>query len=251
MMKLLKYEWKRNANTLLSVFFVLIVAQIAVATVGHYRNWVDAAILTLTILLYVAAAMIMIVTVSKTFSYNIRAYHRRLLPVHSVWTILSPLLLSWIVLIVLLGIIAIHGGLYIQFLGFPFEIQELFRSIHLSDWLLNIGLIVWAYTLLIVMIFVSMLIGASVSIRGKAGTWMGILAFIIIQYVLFWLEDLFFKDADTSNFMFGVFESESGSVTVQAGGFNFMAWGPFLFELVVAGLLVWLMSYLLKRRAEI
>lgn len=251
MMKLLKYEWKRNANTLLSVFFVLIVAQIAVATVGHYRNWMDAAIVTLAIMIYVAAAMIMIVTVSKTFGYNIRAYHRRLLPVHPVWAILSPLLLSWLVLIVLLGIIAIHGGLYIQFLGYPLGLDQPMSSLAIGDWLLVVGQIAWLYTLLIVMVFVSMLIGASVSIRGKLGTWISILAFFIVQYVISWVENLFFKDIDTSAFMFGVFEAESGSVTVETGGFNFLAWGPFLFELGVVCLFVWLMSYLLKRRVEI
>ncbi|WP_018753708.1 hypothetical protein [Paenibacillus sanguinis] len=246
MMMLLKYEWKRNANTLLSVFFVLIVAQIVVATVGHYGNWIDAGTVALSIMMYVAAVMIMIVTVSKTFSYNIRAYHWRLLPVHPVWTILSPLLLSWLVLIVLLGIMAIHGGLYFQFSDYPFGLEQVVNSLVLGDWLLVVGQIVWLYTLLIIVIFVSMLIGASVSIRGKAGIWIAILSFFIIQYVLFWVEDVFFSE-DTSGFMSGVLESESGAVTIEA----VLTWGPFLFEFVVVCLFVWMMSYLLKRRVQI
>ena len=251
MMKLMKYEWKRNANTLLSVFFVLVVAQLAVAIVGHYQNWLEPAIVALDIMMYLAAAVIMIVTVCKTFSYNIRAYHRRLLPVHPVLTILAPLLLSWIVLIVLMGIIAIHGRLYIQFLGYPLELGQLLGFLSSSDWLLVVGQIAWLYTLLILMVFVSMVIGASVSIRGKAGAWVSILMFIIIQYAISWLENFIFEDLVSSSFMFGVFEAESGSVTIEAGGFNFLTWGPFLLELGFAGVFIWLMSYLLERRVEI
>ena len=48
----------------------------------------------LSMLAYGSVSVLLLVVTGKNFGYNIKAYHRRLLPVHSVWNVVSSLLLA-------------------------------------------------------------------------------------------------------------------------------------------------------------
>ncbi|GJM83916.1 hypothetical protein HMSSN139_64120 [Paenibacillus sp. HMSSN-139] len=67
MMKLLKYDIKQNANTVLGLAAVLVIVQGLLSIAGNLRNWDGEAIFVLTIVLYLAAAIILIVQACKTF----------------------------------------------------------------------------------------------------------------------------------------------------------------------------------------
>ena len=87
--------------------------------------------LGLSMLAYGSVSVLLLVVTGKNFGYNIKAYHRRLLPVHSVWNVVSSLLLACSLLV--LGILmALHLWYYlnadiweyINFLMFPFRIMS-------------------------------------------------------------------------------------------------------------------------------
>ncbi|MGV2795207.1 hypothetical protein GNF78_18590, partial [Clostridium perfringens] len=92
MMKLLKYDWKRNANTFSGLLAVLVLVQIILSMIGKVRGWDESVIVVSSFIFYVTAGIITMILVCNTFESNIKAYHRRLLPVHPAWTVLSSLL---------------------------------------------------------------------------------------------------------------------------------------------------------------
>ncbi|WP_178023526.1 hypothetical protein [uncultured Paenibacillus sp.] len=252
MMKLLKYDIKQNANTVLGLAAVLVIVQGLLSIAGNLRNWDGEAIFVLTIVLYLAAAIILIVQACKTFAYNIKAYHRRLLPLHPVWTILSSLLFSWIVALMIAGIIAVHAAIYFSLAKIPIDFVSI-ELVGIKDVILMIISIVWIYTLLILTIFTSITIGASVSIQGKAGTWVGIISFFVIQNGMSWLESLLFGGNDSSMLNYGTIHFGT-SEEIQSGtaeAVNIMSLGSFLFEVALVALMVYAISYLLRKRVQI
>lgn len=252
MMKLLKYDIKQNANTVLGLAAVLVIVQGLLSVTGNLRHWEGEAIFVLTIVLYLAAAIILIVQACKTFAFNIKAYHRRLLPLHPVWTILSSLLFSWLVALMIAGIIAIHTAIYFSLAKVPIDFVSI-ELVGVKDVLLMILSIVWVYTLLILTIFMSITIGASVSIQGKAGTWVGIISFFVIQNGMSWLESLLFGGKDTSMLKYGTihFGTSEEIRTGAAEAVNILSLGTILFEVAVAALMFYAISYLLSKRVQI
>lgn len=133
MMKLLKYDWKRNANTFLGMVAILAIAQLLITWFGITKNWTAEITVVLIVMLYASALIFVTVLGCKTFDHNIKAYNRRLLPVHPVWSVISSLLLSWIFVLTVVAIAAIHGGVYLNIAealpGFNGLTGELLRDI--------------------------------------------------------------------------------------------------------------------------
>ncbi|MGP0584319.1 hypothetical protein [Paenibacillus timonensis] len=252
MMKLLKYDIKQNANTLLGLAAVLVIVQGLLSIAGNLRHWDPEAIFVLTIVLYLTAAIIMIVQACKTFASSIKAYHRRLLPLHPIWTILSSLLFSWLVALMIVVIIGAHAALYLSLAQIPIDFVSI-ELVGVKDVILIVLSIIWVYTLLILTIFISITIGASVSIQGKAGTWVGIISFFLIQNGISWLESLLFGGNDTTMLNYGTIRIGTSEEirTGTAEAVNFMSLGPLLFEVVLAGLMIYVISYLLRKRVQI
>jgi hypothetical protein len=252
MMKLLKYDIKQNANTVLGLAAVLVIVQGLLSITGNLRQWDGEAIFALTLILYLAAAIILIVQACKTYAYNIKAYHRRLLPLHPVWTILSSLLFSWLVALMITVIVVIHTAAYFSLARIPIDFVSI-KLEGLKDILFMILAIIWVYTLMILTIFMSITIGASVSIQGKAGTWVGIISFFVIQTGISWLEGLIFGGKESSLLNFGTIQfgtsEEIRTGTAEASNIFFL--GPLLFEVVFAALMVYAISYLLSKRVQI
>lgn len=252
MMKLLKYDIKQNANTLLGLAAVLVIVQGFLSIAGNLRHWDGEIIFVLTLVLYLTAAIIMIVQACKTFANNIKAYHRRLLPLHPIWTILSSLLFSWLVGLMITVIIAVHASLYLSLAKVAIDFVSI-ELVGVKDVILMIFSIIWVYTLLILTIFTSITIGASVSIQGKAGTWVGIISFFLIQNGISWLENLLFGENDTTMLNYGTihFGTSEEIRTGTAEAVNIMSLGSLLFEVVLAGLMIYTISYLLSKRVQI
>lgn len=253
MMNLLKYDWKRNANTFLGMAVVLLILEALIAYFGIRQEWGSEAILPLSILLYSCAGVFLIVLGCKTFEHNLKAYHRRLLPLHPVWAVFSAILLSWVSLLLLLALMFIHALVldYTSILG----LEELLDSVRAKEVFYIFLLGMWQYTLLIITIFLAITVGAMVSIRGKAGTWVGILFFFVIQNVIGLLERWFFGGGKGNLYNFGSISVDTGPSEMSAGvtvtqltGFN---WGAIVFELSIVALMVWVIAYIINRKLEI
>lgn len=252
MMKLLKYDWKRNANTFLGMVAILAIAELLITWFGITRNWATEITVVLIVILYASAGIFVIVLGSKTFDHNIKAYHRRLLPVHPVWSVISSFLLCWIFILTVLAIMAVHGLVYLNIATLPG-----FNGLNgemIKDIVVIFLLGVWQYSLFIIMIFLAIAIGAAISIRGKGGTWVGILTFFVIQYVIGVIEKALFG-AEFGVFSVGIFSAETGAgeMSAEFSSENMFGlhWGAFAVEAVFMGLMVWLISYLINRKMEI
>ena len=70
--------------------------------------------LGLSMLAYGSVSVLLLVVTGKNFGYNIKAYHRRLLPVHSVWNVVSSLLLACVSLLALGILMALHLWYYLN-----------------------------------------------------------------------------------------------------------------------------------------
>lgn len=252
MLRLLKYDWKRNANLSLGLLAVLVFLQIVIGVVGNTRNWEQSVIFVLSFMLYAMTGIILIILASKTYENNMKAYSRRLLPIRPMWSAVSSIVLFWLFSAVLGAIVFIHYWIYSQFVypgsWWPHELAVA----DMLDGFKIIFIIGWSLTFLMMSILLSMTIGASVSLRGKAGTWVGILAFIVIQNVLSWVEHLLFGGYDTMLFRIGSIDYSNEAVNAEVmSTVPLLSIGPLLFEGAVIVLMLLVINYLMSKKVEI
>lgn len=240
-MRLLKYDWKRNSTTLLGALVVLIIVQTAIVVGGIMWGWIPVGMLGLNLLGYSSAGVLLVVLVVKTFDYNIKSYQRRLLPIHSIWTILSPLLMGCIGVLVLGAMALIHLWLHFNILGLhPFEME--FNVIFKSwDFFIVMIMLVWNFIFIVLTIFFATAV--SRSIPSKAGVWVGILVFVMLHYVIGWVSQMLFGTG---------YWSHTGSIDEGGVFFQFgptgQSWGDAIFELIVSILLLYATAYLIERK---
>lgn len=256
MMKLLKYDLKRNAATFLSVGTILVLLQLIVSVVGNVRGWSQISILVLSLVLYSFTATLSVILVTITYRNNIKAYSRRLLPKRSIDTVLSVLILGWITGIVLLAIALLHGVIYNSFAGIVSAdaIADIFNSF--SDILIVLFQLFWAYTFLFVTIILSSTISAS--IKGKVGRWIGIVSFFTIQSVLAWVEMKLLKVSENG---MGLVISRGTEVKISnvadGGQLTFdrsllsIEWSSVALELVFIALILYATVLLLNRKEQV
>ena len=250
MMNLLKYDFKRNAMTILGVMAVLILTQVSMMIFIHNET----ILVGLTILAYIIAGVILFITPIRTFSHNLKAYHRKLLPVHTLKGILSPIVMGGLSLLGLGIIAAVHGSVYLSIYGNIDFMIDLIRSTPLSTITLLLSAI-WTVIHVLVVIFLSVTIATS--IRGKGGTWIGIVSFFILVYGLSGVESILF-----GNFDGGIFDVVALQMNESVNGvstnmrFNPMDGyggmiGVFIFELVCSVVFMYIMVKLIDRKVEV
>ena len=195
MMTLLKYDFKRNGSRLLGVMAVLILVQISIMLFIDNNM-----ILTgLTIFAYIIAGVILFITPIQTFSYNLKAYHRKLLPVYTLKSILSPMVMCGVCLLVLSLMAGIHGYVYLSNYGAIDGIMEQIKVYPLET-VMTLFSAVWMIINILITIFLSITIAAS--IRMKGSTWIGIAFFFLIVNGLSWIESWFTTESD-----WGIFQA--------------------------------------------
>ncbi|TCM99297.1 hypothetical protein EV294_102590 [Paenibacillus sp. BK033] len=247
LLKLVKYDWKRNAGFLLIVGALFVITGGALTVYGEVKNLESDLIYVLTFLLYLAVTISLCVTVCRTFERNLRYFNRRLLPLPALYTVLSPLLLGIAGLIV----IGVAGVIHLLVLGGVVD------TIHLRvfDILADRGF--WAMlisSILFVTIIFSSITVAKV-FRGKKGSWIGAALFIGLQLAVQWVETKLFPNMNVSTDQFfksvnvKITDSADQVVHVQASVPNF--WGPLLYEAVIIVLLVYMMTYLINRKIQV
>ncbi|PAK49101.1 hypothetical protein [Paenibacillus sp. 7541] len=241
MMRLLKYDWKRNSTTVLGALVVLIIAQIAIMVMGFMWGWLPAAMLGLGIMAYSSVGVLMVVLVVKTFDYNIKSYQRRLLPLHSIWSILSPLLMGCLGVLCLGAVVLLHLWMYFNLLGLHDSSLAFHTVFDNWDYLKALIMLVWNFIFLMLTIFFATAVSRTTSSR--AGVWIGILTFLVLHSIIGWVSQKLFGDG---------YWSQSGSINEEGVFFQLgpvgQSWGDAILEVIVSILLLYATAYLIERK---
>lgn len=239
MLKLVKYDFRRNRDLILAVFVITILAQIWIG----FANFSDQELFSLNIVTYVIAAVILLIFALRTYAHNLKSYNRRLLPVQIHNTVLTPLLLF---LALLLGVIImayIHLGVYIMMYSTSFLPVNFFP---ISSYALL--LIIWSAAFSMLLVMISITVAQSVRVKGRV--WIGLASFCVIQYVISFIEKRLFDHTFIS--LEDAFQFKVIDETARFNGMEiyFLGLLPTLFEAVIAVILVIVIIKLVKKRVE-
>lgn len=251
MIKLLKYDWKRSNDGILSTLAIFIILEAAFSITGLTRNWDEGLITAFSIFGYVMVFILLFIHCCRTFERNIKSYSRRLLPLHPINGIGAAILLGWIIMLLVLIIAAIHIAIFIAFSDM--DIQYFKEHVSLENGAL-FGMVIsyiWMYTSFMLSILCSITVARS--FRVKHSTWIGIVFFFGVQSIASWLTYQLF---DQREGMMGIVsvnvpQSNSGSVTFGSSFNVDFLFGPFLLDLAFTLGYLFLMIYLLKKKVEI
>lgn len=251
MIKLLKYDWKRNSDGILSTFAILIIVQAVLTILGLTRNWDEIVLVSLSVFIYSLTGILLFINCCRTIDHNIKSYSRRLLTLHPLNGVGAVIILSWFVMMAVVVIAAIHLWIYAAYSDWDTSLLK-------QSELWNIGSImgivlqtVWGYTGILVAILLSITVARSFRVKGS--TWIGILFFIILQSVYSWLEHLLFNNNEVSLGIISMDITDSNDASLSFFSnmnIKFLI-GPFLMELVFFIGYLYLMSYLLNKKVEI
>ena len=246
MMTLLKYDFRRNWNTLLAGLVILMIIQ-----VGQTILMSPVTGSLLGIMAYVGAGVAIFVKMIKTYTANIRSYNRRLIPVTSLSHVLSPIIFGILCGLGLMLLSFTHGYLYITMkLGMNLSSYLDMPNINITNIISILLFTGWIVMFMTIIIFFS--ISVAGTFRWKTGPWIGIVAFLILINLISWLENMIFAGKFTPNDMIQFTEGSAG-ISITASG-NIWAdgrWGSTVFEMALALLLVWAMVYLNNKKVEV
>lgn len=246
MMKLLKYDLRRNANLLLAVCAVLILCELALILSPAMLE----VKLGVIIVANFAAAVIFMINNLRVFDYNIKSVSRRLLPVNTlsyVWASLVYGILNTLALIVIAGGAGLYflGRLDASFWGDAFKLP-------LYVW---IGLALEAvFTTVYGFLMFYVVIALARSITKKGAFWVGLLLFLVLSAVMDWLENLLFGQDSTQPFNMVTFHFESTTGTITHDSLTAVAgwrwFGSFGFELLLSIAFLFVIKWCVEKRIE-
>ncbi|CAM4486972.1 hypothetical protein FHS16_004880 [Paenibacillus endophyticus] len=251
MIKLLKYDWKRSNDGILSTLAILIIVQAALSIVGLVKDWDENLIVGLSIFGYVLAFILLFIHSLRTFDTNIKSYSRRLLPQHPIKGIGASILLCWIVLGLITLIAAIHIPIFAAFSNNDWSfIKDNIKFVGAAKAIVIVE-ILWAYTLFIISILASITVAGCFRFKGAA--WIGIIFFFAIHSLLIWIDYLLFGDNESSAGFVSITSDvgDTTSVTLSSNLKVDYFFGTFLLETLFTGALIYLTVYLLKKKVEI
>lgn len=254
MIKLLKYDWKRNATAITATLCILIVVQIALTALTWFRDWKSEPMYVISSMLYMLCGFLAFMAACMTFNANIRAYSRRLLPIPSLYSVLSPLVLLIGSHIVIGLLFILHEGIYYLL----FEMESLMSLVieHLNPVQMLSVLLSYAWGLIFTSIVVFFGISFSRMFEGRIGTFMGIVICIAIIIAVTWLGNVIFPGYGESSWSFGFFRMElanEAAANSEAGSiipFEMMQLGEVLYDLVCASALLYGIVYIMDRKMK-
>ncbi|WP_410511448.1 hypothetical protein PaeBR_15325 [Paenibacillus sp. BR2-3] len=246
MLKLVKYDLRRNRDKIWGALVVLLLVQSGIWISAEVSDWDREAMFIMNIASYTIGGVVLLVQACITYDYNLKSYHRRLLPLKSVYTVLSPLLTYLFMLLGVIALAALHLGLYmlLDSRGIP----EDFGSVAAA------GLIQLLWSACFVMLILMLSITIARSLRFRAGVWIGIATFIVVQNGFAWLELALF--GSSINSLDSAFQIKlTGKVPTSDGGMavafqDLFKIGPMLFEAGFAAVMLYVITVLVKRRVE-
>ncbi|MDQ0195656.1 hypothetical protein [Paenibacillus wynnii] len=245
MLRLVKYDLRRNRDQIWIAFVVLILAQLGIWISAGVSNWDNEAMFILYILSYFIMGTILTVQACRTFNYNLKAYHRRLLPLKSVFTVLSPLLMYLILILGVTALAAIHLGLYMVLDP---------EVIPTYTWLaLIVGLfqLLWTASFMLIMLMLGITVARSLRFKGRV--WIGIAVFILALNGFSLMENWLIGEGNNSFSNALQFQmTEQG--TVSEGGIgvtlDIYMLSSVLVEVCIALIVIYIITRLINRRVE-
>ncbi|MFI2858833.1 hypothetical protein ACH6EH_17140 [Paenibacillus sp. JSM ZJ436] len=247
MIRLLKYDWKRNGRAVLALITVLVLLQGVMLTLNSLGYWKDEVTLVLSMVAYAMTGVILQIIVFKTFDHNIRSYSRRLLPVPVSSGMISTVVQSWMALIFIVLLISAH---VLVLWSENWQALMQVGVLHWLDWTLMILALLWQFTSFVVTVLFCVTVARVFSAKG--GLWLGIALSIAIPSVVSWLGDRIEGEPNAwTNKIFvlqiGVQESAASPVRPITE----IPWGPLLLELIVVAVLVYVTKKLIERKVEV
>lgn len=242
MLKLLKYDFRRNRDPILGILVVLFLIQLSIGVSAKVSDWGYQTMFMLNIAAYIITGVVLLVQACRTYDYNLTSYHRRLIPLNAVYMILSPLFMYLLLLIGVSTLALLHLSLYTLLV--PKEIPNHMWPIMFTGLLQMI----WSACFVMIALMFSVSVARSVRIRGRV--WIGIVSFFIVHNGFSLIElKLFGSNALDSSFQFQITESSfpEGGLTVSRDIYNM---GPVLFEIGFAVLMVVVITRFVNRRVE-
>lgn len=244
MLKLLKYDLRRRRERILVFIAIAVLVQPAL-WISNPR--MDMKLLTLNLTVYMMLAVAMLLVATLGYIRALRSYPRRLLPVTALQTVLSPLLLALLLIMAVTAVALAQLGLYRLLNPLEFLPDHIFT--------LGITMILqftWSAGILMIMVMFSMTV--AFSLRSKWRIWMGVAILFLLQNGVSFLEkamfDIYFVGMDRT-FNLEVYHQqmrpESG-ITLRYLSDNPL---PLVFESVLACLLIYGMVVMVKRRIEL
>lgn len=254
MLRLLKYDLKRDMFMLLGGGLAVILLLLTIEIGGRYLRIEADGRFVLSVMTYFVTGGGMLVLVCKSFRKNIISPSRRLLPVHSLAYLISAALYA-----ILTGICLLLLGLgqlfYYGQSGVLKELQGL-GAVNLNglEWLtpslLIFGIplaLLWASILGLSILF--LMITITESLRIKARSLVGILLFFMTGSLISWIENAFFGGQGTQGIP-GIRVESQSVLDLRIQGID-AGWAAFVFEAVVVVLCIWLTIKLIDRRVQI
>lgn len=252
MIKLLKYDLRRNANLLLAVMAVLILAELVL------MFWSSGALqvrIGFAFVFFILAVAIFIRHNLNVFDYNIHSLSRRLLPVHTlsyVWSSLVYALLNNLVLL----LIGTGVGLYwFNKAGLAWfeNADDAFKDIfNLPAYAWVGGVLKLIFGLICVLLFLYMIIALARSITKKGVFWVGFLLFLILSYAIDWVDNILFRQSSTQVFNLVNFHFETGNARLRYDltTVNLSSVGSIVFHILLCIVYLFVIKWCVEKRIE-
>lgn len=255
MIKLLKYDWKRNATMTLAGLIILLMAQLVMTTVGWRNGWNPQGVIVLAFVIFLFSGFLVFLMACQTFNANMKAYSRRLLPLPTIYTIVSPIVLMFGLMFVLFLLGAAYDAVYaVLFDSKVSLIEAVTEMLTAREIAIAIGISVWASLFTTLVIFFSM--AFSHLVEGKGGTFLGIIMCILLFISIPWVEDILFSSSGDGSQLVGPIhltspEVGSGDPVLTIGPATALDWLTFAFEVGVAIALIYGTIYLIDRKIKL
>lgn len=256
MIKLLKYDWKRNSNSIFAALVIFVLAQTVLSVVGEVKGWAPFTMYMVSIVLYVFAGFMAFLMVCQTYNANLKAYSRRLLPLPSLYAVASPILLLLGGGAVLFALFLLHEFAFTTWLGLEETILTKAREQLELKHVLTL-LIGFAWLIVSATVFVFFCITFARTFEGKIGTWLGIIMFIGLATALGWLDELANPGSPSGDVPFGITGFSLGDapggegMTVTASGLQGVSILSFVIEIVTCAALLYGIRYMMNRRIKL
>ncbi|WP_379136500.1 hypothetical protein [Paenibacillus sp. sgz500958] len=245
MLKLLKYDFRRNRDLFAVALVITVLLQAGIWISAEISDWNPAVHLVASVMTYAVVGLLLLIQCCRTYDFNFKAYHRMLLPVQQSYKVLSPLLLFLLLLLGLTALGGVHLGLYTLLGDHPLPANFWPVAVQMQLQL------IWSACY--ILIYIMLAITVALSVRFKGREWIGIATFIAVDsgFSLF-VRAVLGPDSDATG---SVFQIEFSEMSVSSGGavsFTREAYHllPTLMEMGFAVLLIYIITLLVKRRVE-
>ncbi|OWA34582.1 hypothetical protein B9G55_15285 [Saccharibacillus sp. O16] len=251
MLKLLKYDMKRDLFTLLGGAAALVLGLLAIELLGKQVGMERGAQAVLSLMGYTFFGILILIAVCNSFRLNIRSVGRRLVPLGSLHYVGSALLYG----LLLNGVLLVIGGLHMLYYQATGILQQLEQSGSFTiNWDSSIPLpfgvsliVLWGSLFLLTLLLLVMAMMESMRFKGR--TLIAVAAVIGISILTSAVENSFFGGAGTQALTGFQIESQSElNLPTESLGAVLPA---FLFELVMSALFTWVTVKLINRSVRV